>query len=178
MQYLVTLLCKAVPVSLMGQTAQTRVWSNSPVAAALASLMCHLQHFLHSQQLFSGLSNGFALTCLHTVNLLPVWENHWFHSCRHQRRVIFPNTIYCVTPIVKQKFHENMHLAEVKFTVVTPCSCYSVSQLQLCNIYAQSCMSSAGWLFFTYILKCIVVFFISELIYKYFLSHEKKTRLI
>lgn len=161
MQSLVTLFCKTIVTDGSNNTAQTRVWPNSPVAAASASLMCHLQHFLHSQQLFSGLSNGFALTCLHTVNLLPVWENHWFHSCGHQRRVIFPNTIYCVTTIVKQKFHMRAcTFAEVKFTVVTPCSCYSVPQLQLCNIYAQSCMSSAGWLFFTYMLKCIVVFFI------------------
>lgn len=152
---------------LVSPMSQFRVWANSPGAASLASLMCNLEHFLHSQQLFSGLSSSFTLTYLHHVNLLPVWEDHWFHSCRHQWKNIIPQTIYCVTTAVKEPPEENVHLAEVKITVVAWGTIFSgaegsaslvtsftgFSHVSLAtrypqfSIYAQSC-SSDGWWFF------------------------------
>lgn len=63
-------LCKATCV--FGVTDGSSILHKLEFGTLLASLMCHLEHFLHGQQLFSGFSNGFTPTCLHTVNLLPV----------------------------------------------------------------------------------------------------------
>lgn len=179
--------------SPLGPTIQHKqVWPNSPVAAAAAAHLCATWSISCT---VSNFSLGFPTASPLLVSTLSIFsqsekttgftpvgtkEERYFH-------IIFKRTI-CVTTIVKQLSFLKLHILIGKIKtnkslkymdLHTFClnniyiSPLKLSSRNACTLYGQSCMSSARWLFFTYVLKCSVVFVVSQLLKSIFsLLHD------